>query len=64
MTRVEELQMAIMSLPDEDYRQLRQWFFERDWVEWDREIEADVKSGKLDFLLKEAADAKRNNKKQ
>jgi predicted RNase H-like HicB family nuclease len=27
------------------------------WEKWDREIEADSESGKLDFLLREAAEA-------
>jgi hypothetical protein len=32
---------------------------ERDWEEWDKQIEADSKAGKLDFLAKEAMDEKR-----
>jgi hypothetical protein len=61
MTKIEELEMAITSLPEEDYSQLRRWFLERDWERWDREIEADAESGKLDFLLQEAAEAKKGN---
>lgn len=61
MTRIEELEMAVTSLPKEEYSLFRQWFLDRDWEEWDREIEADAKSGKLDFLLQEAAEAKKNN---
>ena len=30
MTKVEELEMAITSLPEEDYSRIRQWFLERD----------------------------------
>lgn len=58
MTRLEELELAIESLPENEYRQFRRWFLERDWEKWDREIEADSTSGKLDFLVKEAQDAK------
>jgi hypothetical protein len=54
MTRVEEIQSAIQSLSREEYVRLRQWFLERDWEEWDRQIEADSEAGKLDFLVKEA----------
>ena len=61
MTKIEELELAIASLPEEDYSQFRRWFLERDWEKWDREIEADATSGKLDFLLEEAAQAKRDN---
>ena len=58
MSRVEEIQAAIESLPQEEYRRLRDWFTERDWEEWDKEIEADSKAGKLDFLVKEALEDK------
>ena len=58
MTRIEELELAIESLPENEYSQFRRWFLERDWEKWDREIEADSTSGKLDFLVKEAQDAK------
>jgi len=58
MTRLEELELAIESLPENEYSQFRRWFLERDWEKWDREIEADSTSGKLDFLVKEAQDAK------
>jgi hypothetical protein len=52
--RVKEIQAAIESLPHEEYIRLRQWFSERDWEKWDRQIEADSESGKLDFLIEEA----------
>ena len=62
MTKIEKLETAVMELPEEDYVQFRRWFFDRDWQKWDQEIEADSESGKLDFLLREAADAKKNNR--
>lgn len=54
MTKVQEIQTAIESLPCEDYVRLRQWFSEKDWENWDRQIEADSESGRLDFLIQEA----------
>ena len=51
---VEELKQAITSLPDTEYTKLRNWFAERDWEKWEQKIEADSKSGKLDFLIEEA----------
>jgi len=54
MSRVEELQTAIAALAPEEYARLRQWFAERDWEQWDRQIEEDAQSGKLDFLIEEA----------
>jgi len=51
IARVEEIQVAIESLPYQDYIHLRQWFSKRDWEKWDRQIEADSESGKLDVLI-------------
>lgn len=62
MSKVEELEKAIDALPEEEYAQLRKWFSEKDWQKWDRQIEADSQSGKLDFLVQEAFEAKKNNK--
>jgi hypothetical protein len=55
MSRMEEIQSAIVSLSKEEYAHLRQWFAQRDWEQWDREVEEDAASGKLDFLTEEAA---------
>ena len=58
MTRIEKIEKAVVSLPEKEYKQFRHWFFERDWDQWDRQIEADLNDGKLDFLLKEAKEEK------
>lgn len=60
MTRIEEIENMVASLPVEEYRQFRDWFLERDWAQWDSQIRGDSKSGKLDFLVKEAMDEKNN----
>jgi len=62
VTRIEEIKNAVVSLPVNEYRKLRDWFLERDWEEWDKQIEADSGSGKLDFLVKEAMDEKSSGK--
>ena len=59
MTRIEQLQAAVGSLPAEEYRQFRTWLLERGWAAWDRQIVEDSASGKLDFLVKEAEEEKR-----
>ena len=56
--KISEIKTAIESLPEEDFVQLRDWFAEKDWQEWERQIEEDSKSGKLDFLIREALDEK------
>jgi hypothetical protein len=62
MTGIDAIKKAIDALPEDDYAQLRQWFSEKDWRKWDREIEADSGSGKLDFLVREALDEKSKGK--
>jgi hypothetical protein len=58
MTRIEKLEKEVASLPIDEYRKFRDWFLERDWKEWNLQIERDSASGKLDFLLKEAEEEK------
>ncbi len=53
MSSVEDIQAAIQSLAPREYARLRRWFSERDWEEWDRQIERDSASGRLDFLIEE-----------
>ncbi len=59
MTKLEELERVIASLSDEEYREFRRRFLERDWEKWDKQIEEDAKAGKLDFLVEEAREAKK-----
>ncbi len=61
MSNVEAIKSAIEALPESDYIELRQWFNEKDWGKWDKQIEADSKSGKLDFLI---ADAMKEKEKE
>jgi len=58
MTKLDKLEMAVASLPEEEYRQFRRWFLDRDWDKWDTEIEEDSQAGKLDFLVEEALEAR------
>ncbi len=59
MSKVDKLKSEIEKLPKEDFVELFQWLTEKDWENWDKEIEADAASGKLDFLVKEARQAKK-----
>jgi len=58
MLKVNEIQGAIEALPEEDYVQLRQWFSEKDWGKWDKQIEADSEAGELGFLIREVLEEK------
>lgn len=54
MSTVEKIKSAISTLSEEDYIHLREWLSGKDWEQWDKEIERDSSSGKLDFLKEEA----------
>jgi hypothetical protein len=54
MSRVEEIEAAIDSLPADEYRRIVQWFRVREQGRWDDQLDADSVSGKLDFLFDEA----------
>ena len=58
MSKVDELKTEIERLPDNEFTELVRWLSEKDWGRWDQEIEADSDAGKLDFLVREALDAK------
>ncbi len=59
MAQIEAIQAEIESLSREDFARLREWIAERDWQNWDQQIERDSAAGKLDFLWEEAQAAKR-----
>ncbi|MCY4475615.1 MAG: hypothetical protein OXC83_09315 [Chloroflexi bacterium] len=54
MSSISEIQQAILVLSSTHFVQLRRWFSELDWQQWDSQIEADGKSGALGFLIAEA----------
>lgn len=59
MVAIEKIQSEIESLPRREYLRLLQWIHKKDWADWDRELEEDAVSGKLDFLVDEALDQKK-----
>jgi hypothetical protein len=61
MTTVKKIQLAIQSLSPDEFTYLRTWMIELDWENWDKEIEEDSYSGKLDFLIDEALTEKVHN---
>jgi hypothetical protein len=54
MGKIEHLENQIRELSDEELAKLREWFAEFDAEVWDRQMEADAKSGKLDRLAEKA----------
>ncbi len=45
---IQELEQAIRQLSPEDFTQLAQWVDEYRAEQWDRQIEADIRAGRLD----------------
>jgi hypothetical protein len=54
MTTLTEIEAAIAQLPEQDARQLAEWLEEYLDEMWDRQIEQDLTSGKLDSLISKA----------
>ena len=51
---IEELEKAVATLPPEDYKSFRDWFADFDMDQWDKQIEADSKAGRLDSMINQA----------
>jgi hypothetical protein len=60
--RLADVETAVEQLSEEEYGEFRRWFLQRDWEVWDQQLEADAASGKLDFLVREAREAKASGK--
>ena len=54
MRKVEHIEEQTRELSSAEFAELRDWVLERDWANWDAQIEADAAAGKLDKLLVEA----------
>jgi len=58
MSKVDKLKSEIEGLQKEELAELMRWLSEKYWERWDKELQADAESGKLDFLVREALDEK------
>ena len=56
MSTVEEIESAIENLNEAEFLRLAKWLEAKVADAWDRRMERDSASGKLDFLFEEAAD--------
>ena len=54
MKKVEEIENQVQDLSPEELTAFREWFAKFDAENWDRQIESDVKAGKLDRLAKQS----------
>jgi hypothetical protein len=62
MRKVEEIEEQIRNLSGTELVEFRKWYAEFDAQAWDRQFEADVKSGKLDALGEAARRARQEGK--
>ncbi len=51
MTKVQLIEQEIRKLSPEELAQLRDWFLELDAEQWDKQLERDAESGKLEKLF-------------
>ncbi|HUG43980.1 MAG TPA: hypothetical protein VMN76_07040 [Acidobacteriota bacterium] len=54
MSNLEAIEEKIRTLSPEELAEFRRWFVEFDAAAWDRQIERDAESGKLDAIAEEA----------
>jgi hypothetical protein len=62
MSKVENIEQEVQSLKPSELAAFRRWFAEFDAQAWDRQIEEDVRKGKLDKLAEEGLAAHRAGK--
>ncbi len=54
MTTVKALEQQVKKLTPEELAEFRDWFLDYEWEAWDRQLERDVKAGKLDEFAHKA----------
>ncbi len=59
MTRIQALEKEVRSLTRDELAEFRAWFARFDAAQWDRQIESDMRSGRLDRLAARAPEAHR-----
>jgi hypothetical protein len=56
MSTVEQIEAAVQNLSPDERAAFRAWYAAFDAADWDRQMEADVAAGRLDWLVAEARD--------
>ena len=54
MTKLEQIEQAVLALSEAEQAKFRKWFAELEAQRWDEQIERDAKAGKLDKLAERA----------
>lgn len=59
MQTVSEIKQTIMDLPEAEFSQLMKWVWDHDWERWDRQLQEDIKAGRLDSLKEKVLEARK-----
>lgn len=62
MSRIDALKAEVESLPENEFTEFVNWLSEKDWERWDSQIDSDSRAGRLNFLVREAREAKSNGR--
>jgi len=62
MSKIERIALDVQALGPDELAAFRKWFQEFDAAAWDRQIEDDVRAGKLDALADTALKASTGGK--
>ena len=54
MPSLKRIETEVAALPDQELRKFSQWFAQFEAERWDRSLQTDIVSGKLDALAAEA----------
>ena len=59
MRTVAEITQDILALPEAEFSDFMKWVWDHDWERWNRQLEADIKAGKLEFLKEKILEARK-----
>ena len=62
MSRVEDIERAIQELSRDEFAQIAQRFHAIEQERWDAEMDRDASSGRLDFLIAEAQEDRKQGR--
>lgn len=54
MSKIEKIEQEVQALSSDELAQFRSWFLEHDWAAWNRQLERDAETGRLDDLAARA----------
>ncbi len=62
MTTIKEIEKAIAELPPQKFSILKSWIDKFEAALWDKQLEADVKTGKFDAIAKKVRESYKKGK--